>query len=109
MSKPYFPTPANDSTPDVAEEVNRAHLETTARGVERAREALAQAQANHAEAERLHRENLMAELAIEKEKLRLIRIELHGEPIAEKIQEKEAQEAQVIAEAEAALESEGHS
>ena len=101
MSKAEFPT--TDKQP-VTGAPNLPHLETTQRGLDRAREALARAQLNHEQAQRLHEENLRQALAQEKEKLRLALIELHGAEVAQAIADIEAQESEVIAKAELALE-----
>ena len=101
MSKADLPTA--DKQP-VTGAPSLPHLETTQRGLDRAREALAQAQLNHTEAQRLHEENLAQALAQEKEKLRLALIELHGAEVAQAIADIEAQESQVISEAEKAIE-----
>lgn len=101
MSKADFPTA--DKQP-VTGAPNLPHLVTTARGLDRAREALARAQLNHEQAQRLHEENLRQALAQEKENLRLALIELHGAEVTEAIQAIEAEESRVIAEAEQALE-----
>lgn len=100
MSKADSPTAGKQP---VTGAPNLPHLETTQRGLDRARETLARAQLNHEQAQRLHEENLRQALAQEKEVLRLTRVELHGAEATEAIEAIEAQESQLIAEAEQAL------
>lgn len=99
MSKTEKPSHYNPETREVS-----PHLETTARGVARARAALAEAQARALEAERAHRINLEAALKSEREILKALRHKTYGHEAANAMQEIEQAESDIIAAAEEALE-----
>ena len=85
----------------------KKHLETTARGVALAREALASARQRAIEAEQAHLANLAKENAILREQLHLAQVELHGLQVTESIEAIEAEESAIIAQAELNLEGLG--
>jgi hypothetical protein len=100
MSKTENPLQIKPNTP----EINSEHLKTTERGLSLARAALAEAQARAIAAEETHRANLERVLAEERAVIKALRVEMYGEAAEKAMQEVEAWESQVIAEAEEALE-----
>lgn len=82
------------------------HLATTARGVALTRQALAEASARALEAEALHRSNLERIHAEDRAVIAALRVEMYGAEVEQAMAEVEAQESEVWAEAELALEGE---
>ena len=87
--------------------VDPKHLETTARGVEKARKALAEAKQATIEAEAIHNANLLLEIATLKEKLHEARTELYGAQATKAIEDIEAEESVIVSQAELNLEGLG--